>query len=177
MKKAGILSKFRDGIISSWHTRYAVLTNGGLVQFEQKDFDKGKLEDLEAANFKPLHDFVVIEVSEQVSKKPNCFKVIFAKEGHVLKEMTLSAPTNQDRSDWMRAFRQHQIDMFDARGRAFERKLATFGVGIPNSSGHNYSSFNMSSYHPTPAQTPAHSTRGTYESTHQGTPASRRMMD
>jgi hypothetical protein len=41
-----------------------------------------------------LGDFVVTEVSEQDCKKPNSFKVIFAKNGNIEKEMILSAPTN-----------------------------------------------------------------------------------
>ena len=66
VKKTGPLSKFRDGIISSWHTRFAVLTSGGLLQFKQEDMEKGK-DFAKPANFKPLGDFVVTEVSEQVS--------------------------------------------------------------------------------------------------------------
>ena len=66
VKKVGILSKFRHGILKSWKTRFAVLTNGGFLQFKSEDIEKG-IADLEPANFKPLGDFVVIEVPEQVS--------------------------------------------------------------------------------------------------------------
>lgn len=132
VKKCGPLAKFHDALISSWKTRYAVLTNGGLIQFKAEEMKKDS--DLEPQNFKPLCDFVVTEVPEQKSKRPNCFKLIFAKEGQVTREMVLSAPSQQEMKGWMTAFRQHQIDMFAARSKYFEKRLNQMGLSVPRAS-------------------------------------------
>jgi len=105
VKKCGPLAKFRDSLIGAWQMRYTVLTNAGLLYFKAEEMKKDS--DLEPQNFKPMCDFVVCEVPQSVTKRPNCFKVIFAKEGQVTREMVLSAPSAQDMNGWITAFRQH----------------------------------------------------------------------
>jgi hypothetical protein len=48
--------------------------------------------------------------------------------------MLLSAPSNKDKDEWILAFRAHQIDMFDARSRYFDRKLKSMGILVPSAS-------------------------------------------
>lgn len=45
--------------------------------------------------------------------------------------MTLSAPTEQDMMEWIKALRLHQIDLFRARSTVFETWLNKQGVKVP----------------------------------------------
>ena len=48
--------------------------------------------------------------------------------------MLLSAPSEKDKDEWILAFRAHQIDMFEARSKYFDRKLKSLGVLVPSAS-------------------------------------------
>jgi hypothetical protein len=90
--------------------------------------------ELEPQNFKPLCDFVVAELNDPAQKRPHTFKIIFAKDGAITREMLLSAPSEKDKDEWILAFRAHQIDMFEKRSKYFDAKLKTLGVLVPSAS-------------------------------------------
>ena len=48
--------------------------------------------------------------------------------------MLVSAPTEHDRREWIKALREHQIDTLQARAKFFERKLERSGVRVPRAS-------------------------------------------
>ena len=48
--------------------------------------------------------------------------------------MLMSAPTFHDMKEWINAFRQHAIDVMEARSRFFEKKLERVGVRVPRGS-------------------------------------------
>lgn len=48
--------------------------------------------------------------------------------------MLLAAPTEKDQLEWMYAFREHQIDVFAARSKLFDKKLQKAGVRVPRGS-------------------------------------------
>ena len=48
--------------------------------------------------------------------------------------MTVSAPTDHDKKEWIHAFRMHQVDTMEARSRFFERKLEREGLRVPRAS-------------------------------------------
>lgn len=82
-----------------------MLTNAGMLYFKAEQMKKDT--ELEPQNFKPLCDFVVVEMGAQAQKKPHTFKIIFAKDGAILREMLLSAPSQKDKEEWITAFRAH----------------------------------------------------------------------
>lgn len=91
--------------------------------------------ELEPQNFKPLCDFVVAEVTGAAPKnKLYTFKIIFAKDGAIQREMLMAAPSEKDKDEWITAFRAHQIDMFEARSKYFDRKLKAMGIIVPTAS-------------------------------------------
>ena len=68
IRKVGTLWKKSEGFFGNWQQRFVVLSNAGLIYFK---VDKMKREDdLQPQNFKPLHDFVLVEVPESVSQPP-----------------------------------------------------------------------------------------------------------
>ena len=48
--------------------------------------------------------------------------------------MTVSAPTEHDKKEWIHAFRMHQVDTMEARSRFFEKKLERDGLRVPRAS-------------------------------------------
>lgn len=56
---------------------------------------------------------------------------MFSKDALVTKDLTLQAPTEQDKLEWIRALRLHQIDLFRARSSFFENWLGKQGVKVP----------------------------------------------
>ena len=48
--------------------------------------------------------------------------------------MTVSAPTEHDKRDWIQAFRMHQVDTMEARSRFFEKKMEREGLRVPRAS-------------------------------------------
>ena len=48
--------------------------------------------------------------------------------------MTVSAPTEHDKKEWINAFRLQQVDTMEARSKIFERKLARDGLRVPRAS-------------------------------------------
>lgn len=65
IRKAGTLWKKSEGFFGNWQQRFVVLSNAGLIYFKVDSMKKE--DDLKPQNFKPLHDFVLIEVPESVS--------------------------------------------------------------------------------------------------------------
>ena len=142
VRKCGPLSKYRDSLFGEWQDRFVVLTNAGMLYFKAEQMKKDT--ELEPQNFKPLCDFVVAEVTGAVSKqtpfltfnyvyqapknKLYTFKIIFAKDGAIQREMLMAAPSEKDKDEWITAFRAHQIDMFEARSKYFDRKLKAMGM-------------------------------------------------
>lgn len=47
------------------------------------------------------------------------------------KDLTLMAPTEHDKNEWIRALRLHQIDLFRSRSSVFEEWLGKSGVKVP----------------------------------------------
>lgn len=76
VRKYGTLQKRQEGFFGSWQPRFVVLTNAGLIYFKVEEMKKES--DLEPQNFKPLHDFVVIEVSPTEAKKKFAFQIKFS---------------------------------------------------------------------------------------------------
>ena len=48
--------------------------------------------------------------------------------------MLMSAPTFHDMKEWITAFRNHAIDVMEARSKFFEKKLERSGVRVPRAS-------------------------------------------
>ena len=67
IRKVGTLWKKSEGFFGSWEQRFVVLTNAGLIYFKVGNMKKE--DDLKPQNFKPLTDFVLVEVPESVSLK------------------------------------------------------------------------------------------------------------
>lgn len=70
IRKVGVLAKKSEGFFGNWQTRFNVLSNAGLVYFKVEHMENK--EDLTPQGFKPLNDFVVQEVSEEVSSVLDC---------------------------------------------------------------------------------------------------------
>ena len=66
IRKVGTLDKKSPGFLGRWQKRFVVLSNAGLIYFKVGDMQSK--DDLAPQQFKPLNDFVIKEVSEQVSK-------------------------------------------------------------------------------------------------------------
>ena len=65
IRKCGTLWKKSEGFFGNWQQRYVVLCNAGLIYFKGEKMKKE--DDLSPQNFKPLSDFVLVEVPESVS--------------------------------------------------------------------------------------------------------------
>lgn len=83
-----------------------MLTNAGLIYFTN---EKLRTEsDLVPQNFKPLNDFVVVNVNpNDVKGRQHVFRIIFCKDALMTKDLTLMAPTEHDKNEWIRALRLH----------------------------------------------------------------------
>lgn len=65
IRKVGTLYKKSEGFFNTWQERFVVLSNAGLIYFKVDQMKKE--DDLQPQNFKPLNDFVLVEVPESVS--------------------------------------------------------------------------------------------------------------
>lgn len=65
IRKVGTVEKKSPGFLGRWQKRFVVLSNAGLIYFKVGDMQSK--DDLAPQQFKPLNDFVIKEVSEQVS--------------------------------------------------------------------------------------------------------------
>lgn len=106
-----------------------MLTNAGLIYFKVDEMKKE--EDLEPQNFKPLNDFVISTATIEEAKKQFAFKVVFCKQTLMQRDILLAAPTERDMTEWINAFRLHQIDTIEARSKFLEKKLQKVGVNVP----------------------------------------------
>ena len=48
--------------------------------------------------------------------------------------MLVSAASEHDKREWIKALREHQIDTLQSRAKFFERKLERSGVRVPRAS-------------------------------------------
>jgi hypothetical protein len=128
IRKVGVLSKKQESsFFDSWDNRFCVLTNAGLLYFSSDKLSSEK--DLQPQNFKPCNDFVVCRVKPQeVKGKEHVFRVYFHKDALMTKNLTLQAPSAQDATEWIRALRLHQIDLFRSRSSIFDQWLSKQGV-------------------------------------------------
>lgn len=120
VRKSGVLQKRGEtSWFGSWENRYVILTNAGLLYFEGKMIQsKG---DLKPQNFKPLNDFVVRTCNpKDFGDRKFVFQLIFHKDSLMKYDLTLEAPTDHDRQEWVRSLRMHQCDLFRSRATILE---------------------------------------------------------